>query len=188
MLLDSKFTLLPRIRKLTAKCQKDLNIMRLLWGTYFGSGRNSLLLLYKSIIRPKIGYGVIVYACASPTAIKMLDNFQRKALIIALRTLSLPPSVYLELEAGGVVLIVLHSSPYWSSNHCLLDSRPDRLENILSANDQCHLNGSEVTFVWCPVHVGFMGNELADGAAKRAPLGPTGDKIPLATTEVCSIL
>ena len=68
------------------------------------------------------------------------------------------------------------------------NSRPDLLENILSANDQCHLNDSEVTFVWCPAHVGFMGKELAGGAAERALVGPIIDKIPLATTEVYTIL
>ena len=68
------------------------------------------------------------------------------------------------------------------------NSQPDLLENLLSANDQCHLNGSEVTFVWCPAHVGFTGNEIADGAAKRALDDSVGDETPLATTEVYSIL
>ena len=67
------------------------------------------------------------------------------------------------------------------------NSRPDLLENILSIYDQCHLNNSGVTLVWCPAHVGLDGNEVADDAAKRALEGPVGDKIPLATHEVYSI-
>ena len=100
MLLDRKFTLLPHIKNLRAKCQRDLNLMRMLRGTDFGFDKNSLLLLYKSLIRPKIDYGAIVYDSASPSALKMLDGIQRKALIIALRALPSTPSVYLELEAG----------------------------------------------------------------------------------------
>ena len=363
MLLDRKFTLLPHIKTLTEKCQRDLNLMRMLRGTDFGSDKNSLLLLYKSLIRPKIDYGAIVYNCASPTALKRLDNIQRKALIIALRALPTTPSVYLELEAGIAPLTLRREEQvvkYWAlvasrpdnpvnaiigkgffakgryknptlpfgattadlvEEHLPVDcrvadtrgrlaapwlikspktdtilsskfkksdppeqilaitedhmtsnyaehlkiftdgnknenlavsaamvipalkvktakrlsnrlsiyaaeltaiqyalnwtmvnkphkvailsdslsalqslslrnsnSRPDLLENIISANDQCHLNGSEVTFVWCPAHVGFMGNEIADGAAKRALDGPVSDGIPLATTEVYSIL
>ena len=67
------------------------------------------------------------------------------------------------------------------------NSRPDLLENILSIYDQCHLNKSEVTFVWCPAHVGFTGNKMADGAARHALEGPVGDNIPLATKELYSM-
>ena len=68
------------------------------------------------------------------------------------------------------------------------NSRPDLLENIRSLYDQCHLNGTQVNLVWCPAHVGVRGNEIADGEAKRALDGPIGDKIPLATTELYSII
>ena len=68
------------------------------------------------------------------------------------------------------------------------NSRPDLLENILSLYDQCHLNGTEVNLVWCPAHVGVRGNEIADGEAKHALDSPIGDKIPLATTELYSII
>ena len=67
------------------------------------------------------------------------------------------------------------------------NSRPDLLENILSIYDQCHVNKSEVSLVWCPAHVGLLGNEIVDGAAKRALEGPVGDKIPLATKELYSM-
>ena len=362
MLLDRKFSLLPHLKLLTEKCQRDLNLVRMLRGTDFGSDKNSLLLLYKSLIRPKLDYGAIVYSCASTSALKMLDNIQWKALAIALRALPSTPSVYLELEAGVEPLTLRREEQqvkYWariSSRPCnpvnaivgkgffaksvykkpalpfgattvnlveehlpdvsdtadsrsrfaapwLLappkvdmslsskltksdppshilaitedhidsnyaehlkiytdgsknenlavsaamvipdlkvkitkrlsnmlsiyaaeltaiqyalnwtlvnkphkvailsdslsalqslslrnsNSRPDLLENILSIYDQCHVNKSEVSLVWCPAHVGLIGNEIADGAAKRALEGPVGDKIPLATKELYSM-
>ena len=95
--------------------------MRMLRGTDFGSDKNSLLLLYKSLIRPKLDYGAIVYSCASTSALKMLDNIQRKALAIALRALPFTPSVYLE---AGVEPLTLRREVqqvrYWAR----ISSRP----------------------------------------------------------------
>ena len=99
MFLDGKFTLLPHIKLLTERCQRYLNLMRMLRGTYFGSNKNSLLLLYKSLVRPKLDYGAIVCAGTSKSALIMVENIQRKAQTIALRALPSTPSVYLELEA-----------------------------------------------------------------------------------------
>ena len=130
MLLDRKFTLLPHIKSLTEKCQRDIYLMRMLRGTDFGSDKNSLLLHYKSLIRPKIDYGAIVYACASRTALKKLDNIQRKALIIALRALPTTPSVYLELEAGVAPFTLRREEQavkYWAR----VASRPDNPVNAI---------------------------------------------------------
>ena len=68
------------------------------------------------------------------------------------------------------------------------NSRPDLFENILFLYDQCHLNGTQVNLVWCPARVGVRGNEIADGEAKRSLDGLIRDKIPLATTELYSII
>ena len=130
MLLDRKFSLLPHVKLLTEKCQRDLNLMRMLRGTDFGSDKNSLLLLYKSLIRPKLDYGAIVYSCASTSALKMLDNIQRKALAIALRALPSTPSVYLELEAEVEPLTLRREAQqvkYWAR----ISSRPCNPENAI---------------------------------------------------------
>ena len=87
MTFDNKFTLLSHITELITKCHKDLNLMRMLRGTKFGSNKTSLLLLYKSLIRSKLDYGGIVYACASKTHLEKLDSIQQKALVIALAAL-----------------------------------------------------------------------------------------------------
>ena len=134
MLLDRKFTLLPHIKSITERCQRDLNLMRMLRGTDFGSDKNSLLLLYKSLIRPKLDYGAIVYACASTTALKMLDNIQRKALIIALRAPPSTPSVYLEVEAGVEPLTLRREAQifkYWAR----ISSRPCNPVNQILGKD-----------------------------------------------------
>ena len=106
----------------------------MLRGTDFGSDKNSLLLLFKSLIRPKLDYGAIVYACASTTALKMLDNIQRKALIIALRALPSTPSVYLEVEAGVEPLTLRREAQilkYWAR----ISSRPCNPVNQILGKD-----------------------------------------------------
>ena len=92
--------------------------MRMLRGTDFGSDKNSLLLLYKSLIRQKLDYGAIVYAGASKSALKMVENIQRKALTIAMRALPSTPSVYRELEAGIEPLTLRREAQqvkYWAT-------------------------------------------------------------------------
>ena len=68
------------------------------------------------------------------------------------------------------------------------NSRPDLIENIISLNDQCHLNNIKVKFAWCPAHVDLPGNELADRAAKDGLKGSVGENIPLAITEIYSVI
>ena len=97
--LDKKFKFIHHFKYLAERCESDLNLMRMLRGTGYGSDKNSLL-LYKALIRPKIDYGAQIYSCASPNALKLLDSIQNKALRIALRALTCTPIQLLEEEAG----------------------------------------------------------------------------------------
>ena len=50
MLLDCKFMLLAQIKTLVmAQCQRDLNLIRMLRGTSFGSDKNLLLPIHESV-------------------------------------------------------------------------------------------------------------------------------------------
>ena len=123
MTFDNKFTLLSHITELITKCHKDLNLMRMLRGTKFGSNKTSLLLLYKSLIPSKLDYGGIVYACASKTHLDKLDSIQQKALVIALAALPSTPLYLLEQEAGMEPLDLRRESQslkYWAR----VQSRP----------------------------------------------------------------
>jgi hypothetical protein len=68
--------------------------MRMLRGTDFGTDKNTLLLLYKSLKRSKIDYGAQIYSCASKT------QFKSSPLDWHLGALSNTPGSDLELEAG----------------------------------------------------------------------------------------
>ena len=68
------------------------------------------------------------------------------------------------------------------------NSRPDIIENTISLQDQCQQNDIQVNLVWCPAHVNLEGNELADGAAKNALRSLVCEKVPLAKTEMYSLI
>jgi hypothetical protein len=100
ILLDRRLSFEQHISDLITRCRKDLNVMRMLRGTDFGTDKNSLLLLYKSLIHSKIDYGAQIYSGASNTQLKSLDAIQNIALRLALGALHSTPGSDLELEAG----------------------------------------------------------------------------------------
>ena len=127
MLLDRKFTFNAHIKDLITRCERDLNLMRVLRGTDYGSDKNSLLLIYKSLIRPKIDYGAQIYQCAAPSVLKQLDVIQNKALRTALGALTSTPIYLLEAEAGVPPLNLRREDQtvkYWARAQTRKDSNP----------------------------------------------------------------
>jgi len=61
---DNKLTFLPHIRYLKEKCLKALNLLRVVAHTSRGADQNTLLHLYRSLVRSKLNYGSVVYGSA----------------------------------------------------------------------------------------------------------------------------
>ena len=66
---DTKLTFEPHIKYLKARCQKSLNILKVLSHTEWGADRTTLLKLYRSLVRSKLYYGCIVYGSAAKTSL-----------------------------------------------------------------------------------------------------------------------
>ncbi|XP_055862095.1 uncharacterized protein LOC129922043 [Biomphalaria glabrata] len=98
--LDSKFNFLPHIKELKKKCQKSLNILRVLSHTDWGADRDTLLLLYRSLIRSKLDYGSIIYGAARKSYLKILEPIQNAALRLCLGAFRTSPIPSLHVEAG----------------------------------------------------------------------------------------
>ena len=64
-IFDKKLTFIPHIKELKAKCQKALNLLRVVVHTDWGADRKILLNLYRTIVRSKLDYGCIVYGSAT---------------------------------------------------------------------------------------------------------------------------
>ena len=69
-----KLTFIPHIKKLKAKCQKALNLLRVVAHTDWGADRKVLLHHYRTRVRSKLDYGSIVYGSARESYLKTLDT------------------------------------------------------------------------------------------------------------------
>ena len=59
VIFDKAFTWTQHIDHVIARCKGRLNLMRCLSSTSFGSGKETLLIIYKALIRSIIDYGSI---------------------------------------------------------------------------------------------------------------------------------
>jgi len=87
------------LRYLKDKCTKALNFLRVVAHTSWGADQQTLLHLYRSLIRSKLDYGCIVYGSARGSYLQMLDPIQNYAVRLylgAYRTIHPPASVYLQ--------------------------------------------------------------------------------------------
>lgn len=97
---DSKLTFKNHIVNLKRKCQKALNLLRVVGHTDWGADKNTLLKLYRSLVRSKLDYGSIVYGSAKKHILKLLDPIHHKGLRIALGAFRTSPVKSLYAEAG----------------------------------------------------------------------------------------
>jgi len=92
LIFDRKLSFLPHLRYLKNKCMKALNFIRFVAHTFWGSDQHTLLHLYRSLVRSKLGYGCIVYGSARNSYLRMLDFVQHHALPLCLGAYGTSPS------------------------------------------------------------------------------------------------
>ena len=84
VLFDSKLSFIPHIEYLKAKCQKALNLLRVVANMEWGGDREVLLRLYRSLVRSKLDYGSIVYGAARKSYLAKLDPIANQGLRLSL--------------------------------------------------------------------------------------------------------
>ncbi|XP_046542833.1 uncharacterized protein LOC124253160 [Haliotis rubra] len=77
---DQHLTWAKHIDSIAHRCQKDLNAIRAASGSSWGANSDTLLTLYKTLIRSKIDYGCEAYHSASKTVLNRLETIQYRAL------------------------------------------------------------------------------------------------------------
>ncbi|GBO43777.1 putative RNA-directed DNA polymerase from transposon X-element, partial [Araneus ventricosus] len=82
VIFDKKLTFLPHILSLRKKCEKLLNILKVLSTTTWGADRICLLRVYQAIILSRLDYGCVVYGSARSTPLRKLDFVHHSALRI----------------------------------------------------------------------------------------------------------
>ena len=99
VIFDKKLSFIPHINTLKLKCQKALNVLKLLSHSDWGGDKKSLLNLYRSLIRSKLDYGCIIYGSARKSYLKKLDTIHHQGLRLALGAFRTSPVQSLYSEA-----------------------------------------------------------------------------------------
>ena len=84
LIWDTKLTFEPHIKYLKARCQKALNVLKVLSRTEWGADQTTLLKLYRSLVRSKLDYGCLVYGSAYKKALAKLDPVHNQGLRLSL--------------------------------------------------------------------------------------------------------
>ncbi|GFW05484.1 probable RNA-directed DNA polymerase from transposon X-element [Trichonephila clavipes] len=82
VIFDRRLTFLPHILHLRKRCEKSLNLLKVLSNTSWGADRTSLLRVYQAIVLSRIDYGCVVYGSACNSTLKKLDPVHHMALRI----------------------------------------------------------------------------------------------------------
>jgi len=106
IMFDRKLSFLPHIRYLKDKCTKALNLLRVVAHKTWGADQQTLIHLYRSLIRPKLGYGCVVYGSARGSYLRMLDPIQNHALRLCLGAYRTSPSSNLSVLANEPPLYI----------------------------------------------------------------------------------
>ena len=70
---DEKCLWRTHINKLETKCKKTLNLMRAVSGFEWGADKESLLCLYRTLIRSCIDYGCMIYGAAAKSLLEKTE-------------------------------------------------------------------------------------------------------------------
>ena len=80
------------------QCKEALNLIRVFAHLKWGGDRDTLLMLYRAIVRSKFDYGCIVYGTASNTNLRQVDSIHNSGLRLALRAFCTSPVSSLHTE------------------------------------------------------------------------------------------
>src|SRR3989442_14110663 len=84
VIFDKKLSFIPHLQNLRTKCAKSLNLLKVVSHRDWGGDSETLLKLYRTLIRSKLDYGSIVYGSARKSYLQMLDPIQNLSLRLCL--------------------------------------------------------------------------------------------------------
>ncbi|XP_051156203.1 uncharacterized protein LOC127278511 [Leptopilina boulardi] len=125
ILLDSKLSWKLHVEYIAAKAFKAINVLKVLGGVSKGANPETLLLIYKGLIRAHLEWGSILFAGASKSTLAKLDKAQYRALRSALGFMRSTPIPIVLSEANEPPLhlrrhLALHRNAIricsWSDN------------------------------------------------------------------------
>ena len=106
MWLDERMTGKKHIEMVALKCGKINNVLRCVAGSDWGADRESMMMIYRAMIRSAIDYGCMVYGSAALSVLNKLDIVQAKALRVCCGALCTTPIAALLIEMGEMPLVL----------------------------------------------------------------------------------
>ena len=100
MWFDRRLSWKHHIDYILERCLKRINILKCLAGTKWGTDKETMLIVYKAIIRSVIDYGSEVYDSAAKTNLEKLDRIQSKCLRLCSGALRCTSIAALEVDCG----------------------------------------------------------------------------------------
>ncbi|XP_072382855.1 uncharacterized protein [Diabrotica undecimpunctata] len=100
MTFDQHLNWKEHIKKLAIECQARLNILKSLSKKVWGADKQTMLSLYRTLIRSKLDYGAIAYSLATESSLKTLDSIHNTAPRIVLEAYRTTPIESLYCEAA----------------------------------------------------------------------------------------
>ena len=97
---DKKQNFIPHINYIKTKCNKALQLLCVIAHTNWGADKNTLLKLYRSLIRSKIDYSCFIYQSARKSYLKSLNPIYHTGLRLALGAFKTTPVESLNAEAN----------------------------------------------------------------------------------------
>ncbi|MEE8152293.1 MAG: ribonuclease H family protein, partial [candidate division NC10 bacterium] len=104
LIFDKKLNFIPHIKYVKKKCQKALDLLRVVANTEWGGDQKTLLSIYHALVRSKLDYGSMVYGSARPSYIQMLNPVQNQGLRLCLGAFRTSPADSLAVEADEMPL------------------------------------------------------------------------------------
>ena len=99
IIFDWKLSFIPHIQYIKDKCNKTLKLLRIIAHTDWGADFQTLLKLYRTLIRSKIDYGCYVYEAARKSYLKTLNTVHHEGLRLILGAFHTSPVESLYSEA-----------------------------------------------------------------------------------------
>lgn len=100
LFFDRKLSFKPHIDYLRVKCDKALNLLKVVSKLNWGADRKVLLRLFRSLVRSRLDYGAAVYGSARPSYLKKLEPVQNQGLRLCLGAFRTSPVSSLHVEAN----------------------------------------------------------------------------------------
>ena len=108
IIFDRHLTYKYHIDYLVTKCVKRLNLLKLLSGTYWGAGKETLLIIYRTQIRSLLDFGMPAYFFASKHLLDRLQRIQNQALRICCGAMRSTPICVLQAACNEMPLDKRH--------------------------------------------------------------------------------